>query len=70
MVSTGKKPGYVVLRLVGKDKWQLVGDVDRQPGRTARDARAQAIRDATGDKAKPSEVYRAILRSEWRIGAE
>lgn len=69
MASAGK-PGYVVLRQVGKDKWQLVGEVDRQPGLTARDARAKAIHDATGGKAKASEVYRAILRSEWRIGAE
>ena len=70
MVEAGRKPGYVVLRQVGKDKWEFVGDVDRLPGRTARDARAQAIRDATGGKAKVGEIYRAILRSEWRIAAE
>ncbi len=70
MSGTGKKPGYVVLRLVGKDMWHLVGEADRQPGRIARDARAQAIKDATGGKAKPGEVYRAVLRSEWAVAAE
>jgi hypothetical protein len=70
MTEAATKPGYVVLRQVGKDKWQLVGEVNRQPGRTARDARAQAIHDATGGKVKAGEVYRAVLRSEWRIAAE
>jgi hypothetical protein len=70
MVSAEKKPGYVVFRQVGKDMWQLVGEANRLPGRTARDARAQAIQDATGGKAKADEVYRAVLRSEWRIAAE
>jgi hypothetical protein len=73
MAGTGSKPskpGYVVLRQVGKDKWQLVGEVDRKPGRTARDARAQAIHEASGGKAKAGEAYRAVLRSEWRIAAE
>jgi hypothetical protein len=70
MVRAGGKPGYVVLRQVGMDKWQVVGEADRQPGLTARDARAKAIHDATGGKAKAGQVYRVILRSEWRIGAE
>jgi hypothetical protein len=70
MAGTGGKPSFVVLRQVGKDTWQVVGEVARRPGRTARDARAQAIQDATHGKAKPGEVYRAVLRSEWRIAAE
>ena len=70
MVGTSSKPAYVVLRRVGKDTWKVIGEVDRQPGRTARAARAQAIEEATGGKAKPGEVYRAILRSEWRIAAD
>ena len=70
MSDAASKPAYVVLRQVGKDKWQLVGEVNRRPGRTARDARAQAIRDATGGTVKAGEVYRAVLRSEWRIAAE
>ncbi len=61
------RPGYVVLREVGQGEWRLVGEADRQPGRTARAARAQAILDATGGKAKDGEVYAAVLRSEWRI---
>jgi hypothetical protein len=64
------KPAYVVFRQVGKDTWRVVGEVNRKPGLTARVARAQAIQDATGGKAKAGEVYRAVLRSEWRIAAE
>ena len=64
------RPGYVVLQEVGQGQWRLVGEADRQPGRTARAARAQAILDATGGKAKAGEVYAAVLRSEWRIALE
>jgi hypothetical protein len=69
-VSTGKKPGYVVFRQVGRDRWQLVGEADRLPGKTAKAARAQAIEDATAGRAKKGEVYRAVLRSEWAIAAD
>jgi len=34
---------------------------------SARAARTQAILDATMGKATASEVYAAVLRSEWRI---
>jgi hypothetical protein len=68
--GTGKKPGYVVFRQVGRDRWQLVGEANRRPGLTARDARARAIEDATGGKTKSGNVYRAALRSEWAIAAE
>jgi hypothetical protein len=64
------RPGYVVLRKVGEDRWRLLGEADRQPGQTARAARAQAILDATKGKAKPGEVYAAVLRSEWRIALD
>jgi hypothetical protein len=64
------KPGYVVFREVSPGRWQLVGEADRQPGQTARKARAQAIADATGGKAKPGEAYAAVLRSEWRIALD
>jgi hypothetical protein len=67
---TGGPPGYVVLRHVGDDRWQLVGEVDRQPGQTARKARARAIEDATGGRATGDEVYAAVLRSEWRIALD
>jgi hypothetical protein len=70
MAGAPGKPAYVVLRQVGEGRWQEVGEVDRRPGRTARDARAQAILDATGGKARASEVYKAVLRSEWRIASE
>ncbi|HUL84250.1 MAG TPA: hypothetical protein VLX89_01865 [Actinomycetota bacterium] len=64
------KPGYVVFRKVGADRWQLVGEADRKPGMTAAKARAQAIADATGGRVKPGVEYRAVLRSEWKIAAE
>jgi hypothetical protein len=70
MGRAGGKPGYVVFEQVGEDTWRLIGDVDRLPGRTARAARAQAIHDATGGKAKTGDAYRAVLRSEWRIAAD
>ena len=70
MSGTRKRPGYVVFRQIGPDRWQIVGEADRLPGRAARDARAQAIRDATGGAAEDGEVYRAVLRSEWAIAAE
>jgi hypothetical protein len=69
MEASGK-PGYVVLRQVGADQWELIGEAERRPGQTARKARAQAIADATGGKAKPGEVYAAVLRSEWRIALD
>jgi hypothetical protein len=68
-MTTGK-PGYVVLHEVRPGQWRLVGEADRQPGRTARAARAQAILDATEGNAKEGEIYAAVLRSEWRIALD
>jgi hypothetical protein len=48
----------------------VIGDVDRKPGTPAARARALAIDEATGGKAKPSESYRAFLRSGWKIAGE
>ncbi len=61
------RPGYVVLRRVGADRWQLVGEADRRPGLTAKASRLQAIQDVTGGKAKPTEEYRVLPRSEWDL---
>ena len=63
-------PGFVVLRHVRGDEWLFVGEAERQPGRTARAARAQAILDATKGKARAGEVYAAVLRSEWRVALD
>lgn len=63
-------PGFVVLRHVRDDEWELVGEAERQPGRTARAARAQAILDATNGKAREGEIYAAVLRSEWRVALD
>jgi hypothetical protein len=60
-------PSYVVLREVGKGRYELVGEARRRPGLSARAARLQAVQDATRGKARPGEVYAAVLRSEWRI---
>jgi len=52
------------------DRWQVIGEVERKPGLSARNARAQAIEDATGGRVRAGQVYRAILSSEWRIAAD
>jgi hypothetical protein len=70
MGETRRAPGYVVLRQVDQDHWQLVAEADRRPGQPARKARAQAVLDATGGKAETGEVYAAVLRSEWRIALD
>ena len=69
MERTPEKPSYVVLRKTGEDTWQVIGEVERRPGLTAKAARAQAVQDATGGTATPDGEYRAVLRSEWRIAA-
>ncbi len=63
-------PGFVVLRQVGGDRWQMLGEVRRRQGLPARAARTQAILDATNGEAKAGEVYAAVLRSEWRIAMD
>jgi hypothetical protein len=63
-------PGFVVLRYVGDDNWQLLGEVQRKRGLPARAARSQAILDATDGAARPGEVYAAVLRSEWRVSQD
>ncbi len=70
--ATGKpsRQSFVVLRQVGPDEWQLLGEVPRKRGLPARAARTQAILDATGGSARGGEVYAAVLRSEWRIALD
>lgn len=65
-----KGPGFVVLRQVGKDRWELLGEVPLKRGLSARAARTQAIVDATDGAAKGGEVYAAVLRSEWRVALD
>ena len=64
------RPAYVVLRRVGDDRWELLGEFERKRGLTARAARSQAILDATQGRAKADEVYAAVLRSEWRVALD
>lgn len=63
-------PGFVILRQVGDDRWELLGEVPRKRGLSARAARTQAILDATNGAAKDGEVYAAVLRSEWRVAMD
>ena len=64
------RPGFVVLRRVDEDQWELLGEFERKPGLTARAARSQAILEATGGRARVGEDYAAVLRSEWRIARD
>jgi hypothetical protein len=63
-------PGFVILHQIANGKWQMLGEVPRKRGLTARAARSQAILDATDGAAKAGEVYAAILRSEWRLAMD
>jgi hypothetical protein len=63
-------PGFVVLRRRDDGLWELLGELPRKRGVTARAARSQAILDATGGKAKAGETYAAVLRSEWRVALD
>jgi hypothetical protein len=63
-------PAFVVLRQVEDSKWELLGEVPRKRGLPARAARTQAILDTTRGTAKPTEVYAAVLRSEWRVAQD
>ena len=70
---TGDKPsapGFVVLRQVGTDTWELLGEVPRKRGLPARAARMQAVLDATNGAASSGGIYAAVLRSEWRIALD
>jgi len=63
-------PGFVVLRQVNDGRWQLLGEVERTRGLTARAARSRAILDATNGNARAGDVYAAVLRSEWRVALD
>ena len=65
-----RKPGFVVLRQLDDDTWQMIGEVQRRPGLPARKARAQAVADATGGEAAAGDRYAAVLLSEWRIALD
>jgi hypothetical protein len=69
-VPEPSRPGFVVLRRVDEDQWELLGEFERTPGLTARAARSQAILEATEGRARVGEDYAAVLRSEWRIARD
>jgi hypothetical protein len=64
------RPGYFVFREAAHGGWELLGEANRRPGRTARAARRDAIVDVVGREPEPEERYAVVLRSEWRIGTE
>jgi hypothetical protein len=63
-------PSFVVLRQLPDGCWEMLGEIPRVRGLTARAARSRAIHDATQGRARTGEIYAAVLRSEWRIGLE
>ncbi|HET7521314.1 MAG TPA: hypothetical protein VFK61_07225 [Candidatus Limnocylindria bacterium] len=63
-------PGFVVLRQAAGGRWELLGEVPRRRGLTARAARTAAILQATGGRASAGEQYVANLRSESRMAGE
>ena len=63
-------PAFVILRQMPNGQWQMLGEVPRKRGLSARAARSQAILDATKGAAKAGQVYAARLRSEWRIAMD
>jgi hypothetical protein len=68
--GTWNAGGFVVLREVSPGHWEVVGDVDRRPGLTARASRVQAVQDATGGAVSGDEHYAAVPRSEWRVARQ
>jgi hypothetical protein len=69
-VSPQERPGFVVLQETAPGYWQVIGEVARHPGLTARMARIQAVREATGGCLDDGGSYAAVLRSEWRVAAK
>jgi hypothetical protein len=67
---TRSAAGFVVLRHVDDNTWELVAEVERKRGLPARAARSHAILDATDGAAAPGDVYAAVLRSEWRVSLD
>ncbi|MGH7539944.1 MAG: hypothetical protein ACRELC_02990 [Gemmatimonadota bacterium] len=63
-------PAFVVLRQMNDGRWELLGEVERTRGLTARAARSRAILDATNGTARAGNVYAAVLRSEWRVALD
>jgi hypothetical protein len=70
MTEAARGPGFVVLRELPNGRWEMLGEVKRTRGLTARAARTRAILDATGGKAREGETYAAVLRSEWRVALD
>jgi hypothetical protein len=67
---TPQHPGFVVLRRLDDERWELLGEVRRRPGTPARAARSQAIVEASNGTAKAGDVYAAVLRSEWSLALD
>jgi len=68
--SAAQGAAFVVLRRDPDGRWDVLGEVARRRGLTARAARAAAIEEASRHAARPGDAYAAVLRSEWRIAQE
>ena len=66
--ATETRPSYVVLRQIRQGQFELVGEVERRPGRPAKVSRGDAVLDAAGREPADGEVYVVLPRSEWRLG--
>ena len=70
-----KKPtlvdaGFVVLKLEKSGLWRFLGETNRQPGLTARAARARAIETLLGEAPSAHDQFAVIPRSEWRVALD
>ena len=68
--SVPSGPGFVVFRKLDDGTWRLVAEVPRTRGLTARAARTRAILDATNGEVEATDLYAAMLRSEWRVALD
>lgn len=69
-VRSVPSPAFVVLRQAADGRWDVLAEVPRKRGVTARAARSAAIMEVTRGKARAGETYAAILRSEWRVALD
>jgi len=59
--------GYMVFREEEPGLWKLAGDVDYQPGLTARAERIRAVTDVVGAERPARAGYAALPRDQWHV---
>jgi hypothetical protein len=73
MAANDTKPirsGFVILHLLPDGCWEILDEVPRQPGLTARAARTRAVLEASHGAARPGKNYAAVPLSEWRVARD